>query len=63
MLGVLIIIVAVLELVILALKNFLPDAQVTVTATQIELAVIESLKNAYNSVAAWVKGIIDKIGK
>ena len=62
-LGVLIIIVAVLELVILALKNFLPDAQVTVTATQIELAVIESLKNAYNSVAAWVKGIIDKIGK
>ena len=50
-LGVLILIVVILELAILALKNFMPEADITATATQIETAVIDALTAAYNKVA------------
>ena len=58
--GVIVIIVALCELAILALKNFLPDSAITTTATQIEVAVIDAFKNAFAKITEFFTNLTNK---
>ena len=60
-LGILVIIIAVLELGIMALKHFMPDATITQTATQIESAVVDGIIKFATQAWEWIQSLIAKI--
>lgn len=60
-LGILIIIIALIELGIIALRHFMPDASITQTATQIESAVVNEIIKFATQAWEWIQSLIAKI--
>ncbi len=60
-LGILVIIIALLELGIMALKHFMPDAAISQTAAQVESAVINGIARYAAMVWEWIQSLAAKI--